>query len=200
MELEKKAKQAQAKRQDGRIRIVEYRHKTRISLVRILLFLTVSCLLRAQTASDFDKAMLGRWVGTLEYRDYSEPAGSTKRVKLPTWLTVERQPAGLQLQYVYDDGPSKTVTETSLLQVDPQKTTWGKENFSTEGFEALKEGRGTLMFRGSGTENGKPAEVKTTLRIGRNILEITRETGIPGEPLAFRHTYTFIRATAPVPR
>ena len=40
-------------------------------------------------------ALLGRWTGVLEYRDYSEPATSLKRVELPTWLIVSRAPDGL---------------------------------------------------------------------------------------------------------
>ncbi len=33
---------------------------------------------------DLQPALSGDWVGVLEYRDYSEPAGSTKQVQLPT--------------------------------------------------------------------------------------------------------------------
>ena len=61
----------------------------------------------------------------------------------------------------------------------------------------LKEGRGTLTLTGSGTDNRAPADVRITIRIGRNILEITREAAPPNQPLAFRHTYTFVRSAPP---
>ena len=66
-------------------------------------------------------AMVGKWVGVLEYRDYAEPPTSTKRVKLPTWLTVEGIEGGLQFRYIYDDGPSKTVTELERVRIDVPK-------------------------------------------------------------------------------
>jgi len=46
-------------------------------------------------------ALVGSWVGTLEYRDYSEPATSTKRVKLPTRLTIAPSAADLSFSYIY---------------------------------------------------------------------------------------------------
>ena len=165
--------------------------------MRFFLLLLLASTLTAQSA-DLENALLGKWAGTLEYRDYSEPAGSTKRVKLPTWLAIQKLGEGLQFQYVYDDGPAKTVTETALLRIDGAKAVWGKESFAVEGLGKLREGRGTLILRGPGKENDRTVEVRTSVRVGRNILEITRETGAFGEPMAFRHTYIFVRAVAPV--
>lgn len=158
-----------------------------------------------QKTSEIQKAIAGSWVGTLEYRDYSEAAGSDKRVKLPTWLTVEQQGANLTFRYVYDDGPAKTVTETSLVELDTGAGTYSiidsagkvEESYKVEGLDKMKQGRGSLLLRGTGTENKAAVEVKTTLRIGRNILEIVRETAPSGQPLAFRHAYTFVRSAAP---
>lgn len=148
-------------------------------------------------------ALSGSWVGTLEYRDYSEPAASLKRVKLPTWLCVEMTEANLQFQYVYDDGPSKTVTEKSTVKIDAGANRYvvvsgdGKSEESSEiaGMAGLRNGRGSLTLTGSGTENNTPVTVRTTMKIGRNILEILRETAASGQPFAFRHAYTFVRAT-----
>ena len=152
-----------------------------------------------------DPAMVGKWVGVLEYRDYSEPATSTKRVKLQTWLTVEGMAGGLQFQYVYDDGPSKTVTELERVRIDTVKARYSvvddkgivKDGYAIQGLEKLANGRGTLILTGPGTENDKPVAVRTTMRIGRNILEITRETAPEGAAFMFRHAYTFVRATPP---
>ena len=68
--------------------------------------------------SELQRALVGSWAGTLEYRDFSEPAASTKRVKLPTWLSVELAGADLRFSYIYDDGPAKTVAENSLIRID----------------------------------------------------------------------------------
>ena len=145
-------------------------------------------------------------MGTLEYRDYSEPAGSAKRVKLPTWLTVAPNDIGLLFSYVYDDGPTKTVTEIATVRIDAASRHYlvtgkdGKdeENSTIEGLDQLKQGRGSLILRGTGIENKAAVDVRTTIRIGRNILEITRETGPSGTPLVFRHAYTFIRSVPPL--
>lgn len=150
--------------------------------------------------------MVGSWVGTLEYRDYSEPAASTKRVKLPTWLTVTPNEAGVQFNYVYDDGPGKNVTETSKIRIDANNARYvvtneeskNEESYAIEGLDKLKQGRGTLVLRGAGTENKAAVDVRATLRVGRNIIEIIRETGPSGTPPVFRHAYTFVRMAAPV--
>lgn len=145
-------------------------------------------------------ALTGEWTGVLEYRDYQ----SDGRVKLPTWLRITPQADGLRFAYIYDDGPTKTVIESSQVTIDPAKATYttqsetGKPDPSTiSGLEKLKNGRGTLILTGKGTDNDKPADVRTTLRISRNLLEIIREVKVPGEEYKFRHAYTFTRSTAP---
>jgi len=171
-----------------------------------LSLLAVCFCLSAQPVADLQKALTGTWVGTLEYRDFSEPATSTKRVKLPTWLDVQATGADLRFHYVYDDGPAKTVEETSLIRIDPAHyivlDAAGKveSSYAIAGFDQLRGGRGVLTLTGKGTENDAAVEVRTTLRVGRNILEITRETAASGQPFTFRHAYTFVRAAPPVVR
>jgi len=178
---------------------------------RILLavpLLAVSVLpgrMPAQGATELQRALEGSWVGTLEYRDYSEPATSTKRVKLPTWLGIEITGTDLRFRYIYDDGPAKTVTESSLIRIDPVAARYdvvdaaGKvgESYSIAGLSQLRQGRGTLTLSGTGTENKAPVEVRMTFRIGRNILEISRETAGAGQPFSFRHAYSMVRAAPP---
>jgi hypothetical protein len=137
--------------------------------------------------TDVQRALVGSWTGVLEYRDYSEPPTSTKRVKLPTWLTVEADGADLKFNYIYDDGPTKTVTGTDRVHFDP-----------TAAAAELKAGLGSIVVMGAATENDKPVRSRTTWRIGRNIVEFTEETAPEGQPFAFRHSYLFVRATAPV--
>jgi hypothetical protein len=155
--------------------------------------------------AELNQALAGMWVGTLEYRDYSEPAESTRRVKLPTWLSVEPAPGGLRFRYTYDDGPTKVVTDDEVVRIDTLAARYetlgveGKlqDSYSIAGLDALREGRGVLVLTGKGTENDAAVDVRTTLRIGRNILEMTRETAAAGQPMNFRHAYTLVRATVP---
>ncbi len=175
--------------------------------IPLLATLALGCRLPAQSGAvtDLQQALVGSWVGTLEYRDYSEPATSTKRVKLPTWLGIELAGTDLRFRYVYDDGPAKTVTETSLIHIDPAAARYeviglkGKidDGYTIEGLAQLRQGRGTLTLTGKGTENDAPVEVRMRIRIGRNILEMTRETGAAGTQLTFRHAYTFVRSAPP---
>jgi hypothetical protein len=162
----------------------------------------------SSSLADLQQALTGSWVGTLEYRDYSEPAASIKRVKLPTWLTVQPAGADLLFTYIYDDGPTKTVTESSSVRIDPSGSRFtflddnGKveETFSISGWSQLQQGRGTLTLTGSGMDNGVIADVRVTIRVGRNILEMVREAGQVGQALAFRHAYTFVRTSPPLPK
>lgn len=157
----------------------------------------------ATPADDIKTALTGNWVGTLEYRDFSEPATSAKRVKLPTWLTIEPFGADLTFHYVYDDGPTKTVTETSTIKISPEATQYTEKGEKSEsiytvaGADKLKQGRGTLTLTGKGTDNNKPVAVRVTLKVGRNIIEELRETAESGQPYVFRHNFVFTRSTYP---
>ncbi len=150
-------------------------------------------------------ALEGNWTGTLEYRDYAEAADSEKRVKLPTWLKVSANSGDLRFEYVYDDGPDKVVREISTVRIDAAGASYSvvgsdakvQDRYSVAGLGNLIEGRGTLTLTGPGTENKMPVNVRTTIRIRRNLLEILRETGAAGQPLHFRHQYTFVRSAAP---
>ncbi len=166
------------------------------------------CLMTAQVPASeapLKRALEGNWAGTLEYRDYAEAATSEKRVKLPTWLTVSQAGGDLRFEYVYDDGPDKVVRETSVIRIDVAGAAYSvigsggkvEDRYEVTGFRELKEGRGTLVMTGTGVENNVPVSVRTTLRVRRNLLEILRETGAPGEPLRFRHSYSMVRSSAP---
>jgi hypothetical protein len=155
------------------------------------------------------KALVGDWVGYLEYRDYSEPATSTKRVQLPTWLEVTATGKNLALHYVYDDGPTKVVEESEQLGLDSLAGTYtvittkhSTMVYRAEGFNALRDGHGVLTLSGTGTENDKPSEERVTLTIRRNMVEWLLESRAAGagEPFAFRHLYRFTRAQAPAVR
>jgi hypothetical protein len=153
-----------------------------------------------------NQALVGDWVGVLEYRDYSEPPTSTKRVQLPTWLRIVGNGQSLQWHYIYDDGPNKVVDETDTVIFDTSASTYSEAAngkppmvYKVTGYESLKDGRGVLFLAGTGTDNDKPSETRVTITIRRNLLEILEETRPAGSdvPMAFRHAFRFTRAVAP---
>ncbi len=177
------------------------------TLLAILFCLSLQTAAQPPAATELPNALRGSWAGILEYRDYSEPATSTKRVKLPTWLTIQRAGTSndLAFYYLYDDGPTKTVTEVSTVRIDAAANRYSildkagkvEDSYEIVGLADLRQGRGVLTLTGTGTENNAPASVRTTLRVGRNILEIIRETAVADQPFTFRHAYTFVRQSPP---
>jgi hypothetical protein len=170
--------------------------------------ITAAQAVPSQLKSDLRAALLGDWVGVLEYRDYSEPATSTKRVTLPTWLSIADAEEGktLKWHYVYDDGPTKVVEETDIVTFDPLASSYAEADngkpaqvFKAAGYDTLRSGRGTLVLTGAGTDNNKPSETRVTLRIDRNLIDILEETRAAGtsDRFVFRHAFRFTRATAP---
>jgi hypothetical protein len=161
-----------------------------------------------QLKSDLRQALVGDWVGVLEYRDYSEPATSTKRVELPTWLSITPSADAQLWHYIYDDGPTKVVEESDNVTFDPAASIYSEsangkppQLFKVSGYDTLRSGRGQLILSGAGTDNDKPAETRVTITIRRNLLEILEETrpAASTEPFAFRHAFRFTRAKPPTP-
>ena len=167
----------------------------------VLIPLVCSAQESKSSLTELKAALGGSWAGTLEYRDFSEAPGSTKRTKLPVWLSVKTAGSALRFAYRYDDGPGKTVTETEVVRIDANSGTYtvageGDKRetvYTVSGFGQLEEGRGTLVLTGSVTENGVAVQALTTLKIDRNIIEMMRETAPAGTPLSFRHAYTLTR-------
>lgn len=146
----------------------------------------------------------GNWTGHLEYRDFQ----SNAQVFLPTWLTIRERPdrTSLELDYLYDDGPNKTVRERMILAIDRAAATirmtsdrdHTSEIYIVEGLDGFaKQGRGTLTLTGPGTENDKQVQVRITLTLRRNLYTLRKETQHVGEGFKLRHGYTFTRAQPP---
>ncbi len=158
------------------------------------------------TQEALTSALVGHWVGVLEYRDYSEPANSTKRVSVPAWLTIRKAPEGVFLETTYDDGPSKVLFEHEALVLDLAQgrykvigTDAVLQDWQISGAESLQNGRGQLILTGAGTDNNKPAEVRTIWTVRRNLLSWMEEVRPAGstEPFVFRHRETYTRAETP---
>jgi hypothetical protein len=115
--------------------------------------------------------------------------------------------ASLVVHFVYDDGPHKTVDSTQTISFDAAAATYtelepGKPAvpYKVTGYNELKSGHGELVLAGAGTDNDKPADVRITLAVRRNLLtwiDEVRPAGGAGA-LVFRHRYTFTRARVPV--
>ncbi len=144
-------------------------------------------------------AFVGSWVGTLEYRDYSDDS----REKLGTLLRIYR-PKGSSswvFRYVYDDGPKKVLQESQTVTLDWTHHKYvstsedGKDidTYDVDGSNLKPDGTGTIVLRGKGTENRLPVEIRQTLTISDNHLDILRESQIKGQEFKFRHRYSFTR-------
>jgi len=146
---------------------------------------------------------MGSWVGTLEYRDYSD----NSRQRLGTLLTVSRDKASGRLvcRYVYDDGPKKVVQESEQVEIDwagAKYRVYGSEGkapteYSVEGLAKLNAaGLGTLRLMGKATENDKAVDIRETLILSSDRLTMLRESKLPGAGFLFRHQFTFVRVKA----
>ncbi len=153
---------------------------------------------------DLNANFVGKWTGQLEYRDFQ----SNAQVFLPTWLTITESAdqKTLQFNYVYDDGPTKTVRELTTVTLDPatSKITFtsdrdkSSDTYALQGLdEFAKLGRGTLILTGPGKENDKPVDVRITVTLRRNLYTYRKETRRQGEDFKFRDAYTFTRAEPP---
>jgi hypothetical protein len=149
-------------------------------------------------------ALVGRWEGTLEYKDYKD---ASRRVTLPTVLEVVRSAdsGSVTLQMTYDDGPGKTVKETDRFVIDAagKTVTWSggsggaAQHFVVRSFEAPRPGQALrLVLEGDGSDDDKSATIRETFVIGLNKLQIVKETR-PAEgssQFGFRHRYDLTRA------
>ena len=182
----------------------------RTLLLAVLLAFPIAVLAQTTVAITDDaslrQSLTGNWVGVLEYRDYSEPPTSTKRVDLPTWLSITSSGKSMSWRYIYDDGPDKTLEEANAVIFDPAAKLYSESSngkpastYTINGYETLKEGRGVLMLHGAGTDNDKPSETLITMIIRRNLLEIIEEVRPAGssDSFSFRHMFRFTRAQPP---
>jgi hypothetical protein len=147
-----------------------------------------------------EEALMGSWVGTLEYRDYSD----NSRQRLGTLLTVSRDKATGRLvcRYVYDDGPNKVVQESEQVEIDwagAKYRVFGSEGkppteYSVEGLAKLSTaGYGRLRLSGKATENDKPVDIRETVTLSADRFTMLRESKLPGADYLFRHQFTFVR-------
>jgi hypothetical protein len=170
----------------------------------VVALILMALQMRSPVSPSIATGLLGSWVGTLEYRDYSD----NSRQKIATLLRIyaDKEGRGLIFRYVYDDGPTKVIQDQDLVSVDEQKALYsisspdGKSgsDYTVTGLKDLHpDGTGTLILLGKGTENNAAVDVREKLQIQRNRFTILRESKLPGQSFLFRHEYDFVRVSAP---
>ncbi|HEX9389892.1 MAG TPA: S1/P1 nuclease [Usitatibacteraceae bacterium] len=152
------------------------------------------------------RMFVGKWNGSLEYRDFR----SDRRATLPATLEIAPRVAAdgaeLVYQYVYDGGPGKVVKSVAMVRIDPAEARYSsrvpnsdqRDDYRiVDGLaDFLVRGEGTLLLLGTGIENEQPVEVRSTLTINAKEYSLLRETRSAGQEFAFRHAYKFTRADA----
>jgi hypothetical protein len=104
-----------------------------------------------------------------------------------------------------DDGPTKTVTESSAVTIDLAKlefTILSKaaeraETYRIDEATSAPGGRILLKLSGPGQENGHAVDVRITVTIHRNHYSLTKETRLAGKEFEFRDGYSFTRRDPP---
>jgi len=183
------------------------------SLARLVVFalafttplaVTLTTPLAAQriTPAQLHGALIGRWTGTLEYKDYSPPYG---RVTLPTIFEIApRKDGGVMLHAIYDDGPGKTVTSDDrfILSADGATLDWtGTKEKTPEIFRVLVLSRDVstqeirLVGEWEGADDNKPATIRETITLAASALTVLKEVRFTGGTYSFRHEYRMTRAS-----
>lgn len=177
-------------------------------VVAALLVVVASCarpaarLTKAQERDALYSGLVGRWRGSLQYKDYQD---STRRVTLPTELQVVPSPDrdGLELRYVYDDGPGKTVRSSNHWHFEQtlNAAQWGAVTDSAmQAYQVLTHDGGVrgvplrLVLEGDGTDNDKPARLRQTIEISPGTFRVRKDVQFAGGGYEFRHEYVFRRA------
>lgn len=121
--------------------------------------------------ADLRLALIGRWTGVLEYRDYQSDA----LYELPVETAIEVVPdqATMIRRSAFDDGPGKTVWITTVSVDDPGAGTTQSVSFRAGRVpEILRETVSvdryisaedwTLVYSTTATDDEEPAEIRVT--------------------------------------
>lgn len=158
----------------------------------IMALVAAFCLsLPAVAAPDLSASLVGAWTGTLQYRDF----GNDRQVTLPTKVTFSGLATDLRGDYVYDDGPGKTVRSTVQWSLAPDGSTLTMDGAAAR-VTTWRAGKGadiTLEVDGTAEENKQPVAMRTLLNRAGDALTITRLTQLPGQPWLTRHVYRFVK-------
>ena len=143
------------------------------------------------------EALAGSWTGTLEYRDYR----SDRRVTLQTRVVITPSADGLTFDYVYDDGPGKTVKSVERISIAADLTSYRIRNgdgsydvtFVAQGLREFGKASNIVVLEGKGTENDEPVDVRISIVINTDTFSMLRESRRLGADWRFRNHYQFKR-------
>ena len=145
-------------------------------------------------------ALAGKWTGTLRYRDYQD---STRFVSLPTVVegTTAADSMNVRLDFVYDDGPGKTVRSSDTFSLNDQAhlLLWGPADgkrvastFAVQQFSGSNPFR--LIVEMNGEDDNRKALIRETLTVDAGELRILKEVQFKADlPWLFRHEYRVSR-------
>jgi len=141
-------------------------------------------------------ALGGKWTGTLRYRDYQD---STRFVTLPTVVegTTAADSMNVRLDFVYDDGPGKTVRSSDSFSLNDRARVllWGpadgKRVASTFAMQQFSGSSTlTLIVEMTGEDDDKKALIRETITVQAGELRILKEVQFKADaPWLFRHEY-----------
>ncbi|MEO7362181.1 MAG: hypothetical protein ABI120_17760 [Gemmatimonadaceae bacterium] len=146
-------------------------------------------------------ALGGTWTGALRYRDYQD---SSRFVSLPTVIegTTAGDSADVRLDFIYDDGPGKTVrsSDTFSLNAQARALLWGPADgtrapstFAVQQFSGANPF--TLIVEMNGEDDNKKARTRETLTVSANELRILKEVQFKADaPWLVRHEYRVNRS------
>ena len=178
----------------------------RFFLPAVVILLPAAALptrLAAQTSPSprtLHAALGGRWTGTLRYRDYRD---STRFVSLPTVVegTTAADSTSVRLDYIYDDGPGKTVRSSDVFSLNAEMTAllWGPakgerapSTFAVQRISGV--GPLTLVADMNGEDDNRKARIRETLTVDSGELRILKEVQFKADaPWVFRHEYVLRR-------
>ena len=161
------------------------------------------------TVAELHRSLEGQWSGALGYRDYQ----SNKLFELPVRTTIENVPDGATQirRSVYDEGAGQAlVWIVSLLQftkdgfIASSIMRAGRDPEMIREVGELKRYAGptdwVIVYRRTGTDDDKPAEIRVTETLeGAQLLSVkeVRPAGDASAPWAFRNQVRLRRTSAP---
>jgi len=134
------------------------------------------------------QVMHGRWIGTLDYRDYR----SDQRTTLPTVLNSD----GLTLNWTFDDGPGNEVRSSESWLVDKSgqsltiKSGGQQTRYRVSELRSAEDGKVvTLVLDGQALENSKTVIARLIITKSGPNLRMTKMTRQVGELFLMRNSY-----------
>jgi len=140
-------------------------------------------------AADF-KALAGKgWSGELNYLDYS----SDQRVSIPTEAVIKLAGRrGIKYTISYPKEPWENTKAT--LKISRSGRVFDKHPVISR--ETMPDGRLIFQTQSAGEDDGKPAEIRTTYRVGPNAFAIEKDVRFSAdEAFVNRNVYRLTRSS-----